>query len=320
MTPTTGASAHASTTARWKSEWFGNVRADVLAGRFASAETALSDALARGSSDARTIVSLALVQVAQRRPEAARSLLAGHADTIPASDYGLAMAMAGDADEGVRILSQAIHDPAATARTRQNLAYAYALAGRWKDARLVVGMDLDPTDANKRVTEWAQVAAPGLAPQRVAALMGVTIGFFVSGQPVGLIALVGVVGLAGIVVNDSLVLVEFMNTRRADGMTIHDAVLDAGRLRLRPIVITSVTTIAGLLPLSFAGKSAPLIAPMATAISWGLLFATVLTLYAVPCLYLIVDRIAVRLGRLLAPLRRWARGAQTTATDPTPYR
>ena len=152
------------------------------------------------------------------------------------------------------------------------------------------------------------------------ALMGVTIGFFVSGQPVGLIALVGVVGLAGIVVNDSLVLVEFMNTRRADGMTIHDAVLDAGRLRLRPIVITSVTTIAGLLPLSFAGKSAPLIAPMATAISWGLLFATVLTLYAVPCLYLIVDRIAVRLGRLLAPLRRWARGAQTTATDPTPYR
>ena len=158
-------------------------RAYVLAGRFASAETALSDALALGSSDARTIVSLALVQVAQRRPEAARSLLAGHADTIPASDYGLAMAMAGDADEGVRILSQAIHDPSATARTRQNLAYAYALAGRWKDARLVVGMDLDPTDANKRVTEWAQVAAPGLAPQRVAALMGVTMNDADQGQP-----------------------------------------------------------------------------------------------------------------------------------------
>ena len=158
-------------------------RAYVLAGRFASAETALSDALALGSSDARTIGSLALVQVAQRRPEAARSLLAGHADTIPASDYGLAMAMAGDADEGVRILSQAIHDPAATARTRQNLAYAYALAGRWKDARLVVGRDLDPTDANKRVTEWAQVAAPGLAPQRVAALRGVTMNDADQGQP-----------------------------------------------------------------------------------------------------------------------------------------
>ena len=158
-------------------------RAYVLAGRFASAETALSDALALGSSDARTIVSLALVQVAQGRSDTARSLLAGHADTIPASDYGLAMAMAGDADNGVRILSQAIHDPSATARTRQNLAYAYALAGRWKDARLVVGMDLDPADANERVTEWAQLAAPALAPQRVAALMGVTMNEADAGQP-----------------------------------------------------------------------------------------------------------------------------------------
>ena len=158
-------------------------RAYVVAGRFASAETALSDALALGSSDARTIVSLALVQVAQGRADAARSLLAGHADTIPASDYGLAMAMAGDADGGIRILSQAIHDPSATARTRQNLAYAYALAGRWKDARLVVGMDLDPADANKRVTEWAQLAAPALAPQRVTALMGVTMDQADAGQP-----------------------------------------------------------------------------------------------------------------------------------------
>lgn len=158
-------------------------RAYVLAGRFASAETALSDALALGSTDARTIVSLALVQVAQGRPDVARDLLVSHADTVPASDYGLAMAMAGDAPEGVRILSEAIHDPSATARTRQNLAYAYALAGRWKDARMLVGMDLDPRDANKRITDWAQVAEPSLAPQRVAALMGVTINGADQGQP-----------------------------------------------------------------------------------------------------------------------------------------
>jgi Flp pilus assembly protein TadD len=158
-------------------------RAYVLAGRFASAETALSDALALGSTDARTIVSLALVQVAQGRPDAARNLLTAHADTVPASDYGLAMAMAGNAAEGVRILSEAIHDPSATARTRQNLAYAYALAGRWKDARLLVGMDLDPKDANRRITDWAQIAEPSLAPQRVAALMGVTINGADQGQP-----------------------------------------------------------------------------------------------------------------------------------------
>ena len=119
-------------------------RAYVLAGRFASAEAALTDAMTLGDNDARTIVSLALVQVAQGRADSARSLLLAHADTVPAGDYGLAMAMAGDAPEGVRVLSEAIHDPSATARTRQNLAYAYALAGRWKDARMIVGMDLDP--------------------------------------------------------------------------------------------------------------------------------------------------------------------------------
>jgi len=161
-------------------------RAYVLAGRFASAEAALTDAMTLGDNDARTIVSLALVQVAQGRADSARSLLLAHADTVPAGDYGLAMAMAGDAPEGVRIVSEAIHDTFATARTRQNLAYAYALAGRWKDARMIVGMDLDPLAANKRISDWAQIAEPSLAPQRVAALMGVTIDAADAGQPVAL--------------------------------------------------------------------------------------------------------------------------------------
>lgn len=161
-------------------------RAYVLAGRFASAETALADAMALGNGDARTIVSLALVQVAQGHAEAARSLLAANADTVPAGDYGLAMAMAGDAPEGVRILSEAIHDPSANARTRQNLAYAYALSGRWKDARMMAGMDLDPLAANKRISDWAQIAEPSRAPQRVAALMGVTINAADAGLPVAL--------------------------------------------------------------------------------------------------------------------------------------
>ncbi|CAM8637769.1 MULTISPECIES: SPOR domain-containing protein [Sphingobium] len=161
-------------------------RAYVLAGRFASAETALSDAMTLGNSDASTIVSLALVQVAQGRADSARSLLVANAGTVPAGDYGLAMAMTGDTAEGVRILSEAIHDPSATARTRQNLAYAYALAGRWKDARMIVGMDLEPLAANKRISDWAQIAEPSLAPMRVAALMGVTIDQGDAGQPVAL--------------------------------------------------------------------------------------------------------------------------------------
>ena len=161
-------------------------RSYVASGRFASAETALTDAIALGNRDPRTIVSLALVQVALGKSEAARELLAAHADVVPAGDYGLAMAMAGDAAEGVRILSQAIHDPSATARTRQNLAYAYALDGRWKDARVMAGLDLDPLVANQRITQWAQTAAPMFESQRVAALMGVTVDAADIGQPVAL--------------------------------------------------------------------------------------------------------------------------------------
>lgn len=161
-------------------------RAYVLAGRFASADTALSDAMTLGSSDASTIISLALVKVAQGRADEARSLLSANAGTVPAGDYGLAMAMAGDPVEGVRILTQAIQDPSATARTRQNLAYAFALAGRWKDARMMVGMDMEPLAANKRISDWAQIAEPSLAPLRVAALMGVTLNEADPGQPVAL--------------------------------------------------------------------------------------------------------------------------------------
>lgn len=161
-------------------------RAYLLAGRFASAESAFSDAISLGGGDAGSFVNLALVQTAQGRADAARELLAAHAHTIPAGDYGLAMALAGDPAEGVRILSAAIQDPSATVRTRQNLAYAYALAGRWKDARMVVGMDMEPLAANKRISDWAQIAEPSLAPLRVAALVGVTINQADPGQPVAL--------------------------------------------------------------------------------------------------------------------------------------
>ncbi|CAD7336124.1 SPOR domain-containing protein [Sphingomonadales bacterium 56] len=161
-------------------------RAYIASGRFVSAEAALSDAMTLGNRDPRTIISLALVKVALGKNDAARELLATNADVVPASDYGLAMAMAGDPGEGVRILSEAIHDPSATARTRQNLAYAYALAGRWKDARVMAGLDLDPLAANQRIAQWAQTAAPDFAQQRIAGLMGVTFDGNDAGQPVAL--------------------------------------------------------------------------------------------------------------------------------------
>ncbi len=151
-------------------------------------------------------------------------------------------------------------------------------------------------------------------------LIGVSIGFLVSGEAVGLIGLIGVVGLAGIVVNDSLVLVDFINQRRRDGLEVDDAIVEAARLRLRPIFLTSVTTIAGLLPLAigFGGRS-ELLGPMATAIAWGLTFSTVLILVIVPCLYRSVDGMGGRMRRVLGPLIRFATGGRDVpAADPEP--
>jgi cell division septation protein DedD len=135
-------------------------RAYLLGGRFDSAKAAFTDALTLGSKDVRTIVNLALIHTAQGHGAQAQALITDHMNVLPAADYGLAMAMAGDADEAVRVLSQAIHDPAAGAKERQNLAYSYALAGRW-------------TEARQRVLGWAQFAQPGAESQRVIAMMGV---------------------------------------------------------------------------------------------------------------------------------------------------
>lgn len=148
-------------------------RAYLMDGRFASARTAFEDALTLGATDGRSIVNLALIHVAQGDKNAAQRLLTERVDQLTAADYGLAMAMAGNPDEAIRVLSQAIHAPTAGAKERQNLAYAYALSGQWTEARQVAALDLAPVDAAKRVLGWAQGAEPGAESQRVIAMMGV---------------------------------------------------------------------------------------------------------------------------------------------------
>jgi multidrug efflux pump subunit AcrB len=128
--------------------------------------------------------------------------------------------------------------------------------------------------------------------------IGVVVGFFLMGEPLGLMAIIGIIGLAGIVVNDSLILVDFINIGREEGLSRREATLRACRLRLRPVLLTSITTIFGLLPLAIGlfGLSA-FLTPIAVAIVWGLTFATFLTLLLVPGLYAIVDDIARSTGR-----------------------
>jgi HAE1 family hydrophobic/amphiphilic exporter-1 len=92
------------------------------------------------------------------------------------------------------------------------------------------------------------------------------------------------------VVNDSLILVDFINQRRRNGMDRNQAIKEAGELRLRPILLTSITTVGGLMPLSLGiGGDVQGLSPMATTIAWGLSFATILILYIVPCAYAIID-------------------------------
>jgi HAE1 family hydrophobic/amphiphilic exporter-1 len=146
-------------------------------------------------------------------------------------------------------------------------------------------------------------------------LIGVCGGFLLGAKPIGLISLVGVVGLTGIVVNDSLVLVDFINKRRARGMALDEAIVEAGMLRLRPIFLTSITTIAGLFPLSLAIDSLPHLAPMAQVIVYGLTFSTLLTLLVVPCLYRLDVDLAERAGRWFAPMKRWVTDPGAAAED-----
>ncbi len=129
------------------------------------------------------------------------------------------------------------------------------------------------------------------------ALIGIVIGHLVLDMEISLMSLTGVVALCGIVVNDSLILVDFINETRGTGRSLIDDVVLAAATRVRPILLTSLTTIAGLAPLMLESSfQARFIIPMAMSLSFGLAFATVLTLFAIPCLYLVVEDIKTLQG------------------------
>ena len=123
--------------------------------------------------------------------------------------------------------------------------------------------------------------------------MGVVYTFFLHGRPLSFFALLGLVGLSGVVVNGAIVLVDFINRLRRQGMALRDSLMEAGKVRLRPILMTSSTTIGGLVSVAYGiGGGDPFLKPMALAIMWGLAFSTTLTLIALPAIYAIFDDFA----------------------------
>ena len=121
-------------------------------------------------------------------------------------------------------------------------------------------------------------------------LIGAVVGHLVMGMHITIISLFGFVALTGIVVNDSLILIDFINRAVRGGEDILAAVIESGKARFRPVLLTSLTTIAGLFPLLLERSfQAQFLIPMAISISFGLLFATVLTLLYIPAIYLIIE-------------------------------
>ena len=147
--------------------------------------------------------------------------------------------------------------------------------------------------------------------------VGAITGHYVLNEQLMFFSALGIVALSGVVVNASLVLVDYANRQRREGMSAIEAILFATSIRFRPIILTSVTTFVGLIPLMSTSTpaTAPFL-PMAISLAWGVLFATVITLLLVPCLYLMVEDV-VELG---PKVRQWLSGekGQPLPAQPQP--
>jgi multidrug efflux pump subunit AcrB len=128
-------------------------------------------------------------------------------------------------------------------------------------------------------------------------IVGAILGHMIMGMNLSIMSVMGILALAGVVVNDSLVLVDWVNRRRREGMALAEAVRTSGAARFRPILLTSLTTFVGLLPLIFEKSTqAQFLIPMAVSLGFGILYATFLTLLLVPVAYLVLEDILRRLG------------------------
>jgi len=145
---------------------------------------------------------------------------------------------------------------------------------------------------------WQPLAVMSVIPFGA---IGAIAGHWLMGLPLTIMSLMGMLALTGVVVNDSLVMVDYINRQRRAGTALLEAVRQAGVARFRAVILTSLTTFAGLMPLIFEKSTqAQFLIPMAVSLGFGILFATVITLLLVPVNYLLLDD----LSRLMAGLRR----------------
>ncbi|MBV1918918.1 MAG: SPOR domain-containing protein [Sphingomonadaceae bacterium] len=150
----------------------GLANAYLLAGRFESAVTTFGDAQYLGDRSPRTALSLALAHIGAGNHASAVAELDDWSGSIPAGDYGLALALAGETSRGVQILTDALRRGDVSAKLRQNLAYAYALDGRWSEARLMAAQDVPADQLDARISTWALQGRSTDFRLRVASMIG----------------------------------------------------------------------------------------------------------------------------------------------------
>ncbi len=195
------------------------------AGRFTSAQTAFEDAIALGANDGGTAVSLALALSANGRVNDAVATLDANRDRIVESDYGLALALAGQPERAIMVLTRAARADGATAQTRQNLAFAHAMTGRWLEAKLIAAQDMSIANLDERMTQWAALVQTPTPTQLVAGLMGVTPAAD-PGLPTRL-ALVDAPGAQAALAKEAIVDMASYNTATDAPMAASDADLSA---------------------------------------------------------------------------------------------
>ncbi len=135
-------------------------------------------------------------------------------------------------------------------------------------------------------------------------MVGAVAGHMIMGFSLSILSLFGIVALAGVVVNDSLLLIDRVNVNRRGGSDLLTALLDAGTRRFRPILLTSLTTFFGLTPMILeTSVQAQFLIPMAISLGFGILFATGITLLLIPCLYMMLEDVRRLFGLGVSPVR-----------------
>jgi multidrug efflux pump subunit AcrB len=204
-------------------------------------------------------------------------------------------------ENGIRVVTVSADADSSTVEPRRvisDITENYIPEMRDKFPQLKFDLEGSSSETVKLVQELTNASIAALF--LIYILIGAVIGHIVLNEAISMFSLFGLVALAGVVVNDSIIMVDFINKAREEGMDIIQAVVNSGTQRFRAIILTSLTTAIGLMPImTETSTQAQFVIPMAISIAFGIVFATVITLFLVPCLYVLQDDFILKLKSLL---------------------